>query len=1035
MASVSLLMKVCFLISTSTIFWILFFDIAISEAFNKELPDCNSATLDKNKINTFETYRNLIVVSTLDGKVSALDSDSGGQMVWTQTTGPGPLLSSSISRLELSSQGKWIRLIPSLDGSLYKFDGKTVEPVPVTAETLLKSSYKLADDILITGGKEIRSYGIDLRTGKMRYICTLSGCKTLGEEVAMTEDILLVHRHTQTVRAVEPRTGEERWNFSVGEHCISLVEGLNEGCNLQKEADVSDVLVQCESEDSYSNSWSEESITIKVVVPEGMIFAANNEEKVVWSHKFESPIVNAWQLKEGAFQHVDLFEQKRIIGYESQPGLSPVLYIGIHEKQPYIQHSPGMKDMLYGVTKTHYTDHLPKVEWKPYLATALSRTPVINTGIKPSEVLGKPEYEKSTSLVLRHDYLEYPYDNGYYLYGTQELQTMIDNTSHCESKDRVDKQEEESLEQIIIVSLWYWWKEVLVISIGTSVIVNLLVTRYVLKRMHVKLLQESSGSKSTESLQYFTSASNEENCETAKSPVNIETDNCKNQFVSRYLTDFEPIQCLGRGGYGLVFEAKNKIDDCHYAVKRICLPNKKEAREKVMREVKALAKLDHPGIVRYFNAWMECPPPGWQEQPNFQCDHSERFTSTSFNSVDSDLQPKKNKTKETNPLKPFTISAENKTMGFSFSNHSKEGTELINLRNDLSRKHVEISTTQGSFDIVFDECAFDCGGALYKECSISSVEGKQDCLPFQNYQDLFPLDSSVKCEGTSHSNSHKSIEEEQTESGISSISNEKQTNKNLKNRSCDKQSRPSKLEVKTRGENSKEPHPRRLFLYIQMQLCQKESLKDWMKANTERDRENILDIFDQIVDAVQYVHERGLMHRDLKPSNIFFSMDGIVKIGDFGLVTGMAESGLHTPAGNNNNTKDSFNQKHTDQVGTHLYMSPEQMTGQNYNFKVDIFSLGLIFFELLMTFPTQMERIKILLKVKEQDFPETFITEYHEECLFVKELLSPNPKNRPSAGEIKQHKLFKHLQPVLEDVTSVRRHRTFSQRLSSSSSD
>lgn len=114
----------------------------------------------------------------------------------------------------------------------------------------------------------------------------------------------------------------------------------------------------------------------------------------------------------------------------------------------------------------------------------------------------------------------------------------------------------------------------------------------------------------------------------------------------------------------------------------------------------------------------------------------------------------------------------------------------------------------------------------------------------------------------------------------------------------------------------------KVYLYIQMQLCQKNSLKEWLCDNLNRDRDTILNIFNQIVQAVEYVHLQGLIHRDLKPSNIFFSPDGKIKVGDFGLVTEIIED---TESTINQPEKFVFDESRTANVGTELYMSPEQV--------------------------------------------------------------------------------------------------------------
>lgn len=59
------------------------------------------------------------------------------------------------------------KVIPSLNGGLFKWDGETLEAVPLTAETLLSTSFRLNEETMMVGGKEINTFGINARTGEV----------------------------------------------------------------------------------------------------------------------------------------------------------------------------------------------------------------------------------------------------------------------------------------------------------------------------------------------------------------------------------------------------------------------------------------------------------------------------------------------------------------------------------------------------------------------------------------------------------------------------------------------------------------------------------------------------------------------------------------------------------------------------------------------------------------------------------------------------------------------------------------------------
>ncbi|KAJ1638824.1 kinase-like domain-containing protein [Pavlovales sp. CCMP2436] len=103
------------------------------------------------------------------------------------------------------------------------------------------------------------------------------------------------------------------------------------------------------------------------------------------------------------------------------------------------------------------------------------------------------------------------------------------------------------------------------------------------------------------------------------------------------------------------------------------------------------------------------------------------------------------------------------------------------------------------------------------------------------------------------------------------------------------------------------------------------------------DEAHIWRYFVQICDAIRHMHSHRIMHRDIKPANIFLSAEGAVKLGDLGL--GRAFSSQTYEAISHSLIPLLL-------VGTPLYMSPEVLDGRGYEWKSDVWSLGVLLYEL-----------------------------------------------------------------------------------------
>lgn len=388
--------------------------------------------------------------------------------------------------------------------------------------------------------------------------------------------------------------------------------------------------------------------------------------------------------------------------------------------------------------------------------------------------------------------------------------------------------------------------------------------------------------------------------------------------LSRYANDFTEIGRLGKGGFGEVVKARNKLDGGVYAVKKI---SQAPQLDQILSEVMLLNRLNHPYVVRYYSTWVEESLYGIPEEAVSTTEETVTEEATEDSEEESD-GPR-----------------------FDFGHQSTSGLDFV--------------SSSGYPQIEF-------GG------------------------------DSDSDDGSSKDSSG---DEDQQVNG-SSLNGDENASTNA-----------SQLRLRKSRSDSRAT---RSTLYIQMEYCERHTLRDLVRRGLSED--DSWRFVRNICEGLAHVHSHGIIHRDLKPDNIFIDVAGNPKIGDFGLATtSQYQVADRTPTMSANTGGDQ-----TRSVGTALYVAPELRSGAgtSYSDKVDMYSLGIMFYEMCEPFGTAMERIRALQQVREKihELPPAYQANGAKAAQgkLIECLISHKPSERPSSTEL----LRSNILPVkIEDET------------------
>lgn len=942
---------------------------------------------------------NYALISTMDGKLIALDIAKGGETVWEIDVERAPLLSGTLGRMApMESNGRWYSLVPALDGSLYMYsrDDRLLEPIPLNTEILLQSSVRIAQDA-VAGGRTVTTTGVDPLTGEIRYHCTANTCNNANN--VDVKSTLVFRRSTNAVRAVNALTGAERWNLSVSEYDASLVV---------KQSTVS------------SHGVTNNRVRILVQPPEGIVTAYDMCGNQLWSRQVGSHIVRSWKLEAAQLSEISLFDSENIhtLAVVDEHGRPPqhhaesLFYLGTMNNEPFIMHSHSVKADLKRIARSaldaaevHHSpgSQLIRAGHNAYFVqdktiddllrftigksfAAQSHSDNRQLAIQSSHELTVVNPERNdghsgscpggdgVSLIGEKDIRSAAFgdgsggDQGWFVMrpgiSTRPTPMFLDKTRQCAV--RFARSMEEKFDS--------WWKTsvaffaTLVAGIATTVAIRYrrraktaLVVLVEAPKPVVETREMSSGPSVAGNPESVPSSPSETTPTTVpvfrrERRTTSSNLSSSDPYQSKFLNDFEPVKLLGHGGFGLVFKARNRLDEGMYAVKRISVDDNENAIKRVLREVRAMAKLDHNGIIRYYHTWIERPPPGWQEE-------SDRTTMLGIKS-------KKRQLVREEHVEESSRADDEKENNNSLLEQSIEAPPMPEISNDGS--WLEDSASKRKPDSSDDES--------------DTTESSDDS------------ESSGEESASSNPNGNASLMGNDLSDGIVFGSGTSSGSQELK----EAPAIGTQMVLVTSGEEELLPSRNAknfVYLYIQMQLCQEKTLHSWLKQNKRPECRPVNKMklwLGQLCSAVNYIHSQGLIHRDLKPQNIFFSAENHLKVGDLGLVTKV----FAVDEEPEKETRRDSTSIHTDNVGTRGYMSPEQISNKAYTFKVDVFSLGLIFCELIVPFQTFMERSRTLGDLQRGQVPPILEKYKEDEKRMVLWMTKMSPSERPSTEDI-----------------------------------